>query len=241
MMNLVVDIGNTSIKCGIFKERELQISKRVTGEIKKVIGDLIEEYQVEEVILSASGRGIEEVQNILNKTQCKILILSPDTPLPIKIIYETPETLGRDRIAGMVAAWRLFPDETSLVIDMGTCITTNIINKKGEFLGGTISPGVSMRARAMHEYTASLPLIELELPKSYIGTNTVSSMQNGVLRGTYFEIQSLIDQYKPVFNINNVILTGGDAKFFVNLLNFQIFAHPNLVLTGLNEILLYNL
>lgn len=240
-MNLVIDIGNTTTKCGIFKDRDLLISQRATGDIKEIIEGWLKEYQIKDVILSASGTGREEIHDFLKANECNVLILDANTPLPIKIAYTTPETLGRDRIAGAVGAWCLFPNETSLVIDMGTCITTNIINWKGEFLGGTIAPGVYMRARAMHEFTAALPLIELELPKSYIGTNTVTSLQNGVVRGTYFEIQALIDHYKPVFNINNVILTGGDAKLFVNLLNFQIFAHPNLVLTGLHEILLYNL
>lgn len=199
----------------------------------------LDKYPFKKAIVSASGHIREDLLGSI-RAKCDILHFSHKTPVPITILYDTPETLGLDRVAGAVGAWTLFPNETSLVIDMGTCITTNIINRRGGFLGGTISPGVFMRARAMHEFTAALPMAELSLPTAYIGTNTMESLQNGVVRGTYYEIQAFIDNIKPVFGVNNVILTGGDAKIFANLLNFEIFALPNLVLTGLHEILVYN-
>lgn len=239
-MQLAIDIGNTSVKCGVFDNKKLVESLRFDKDPKSDLEFIIEKYEIKDSILARSGKDLFGLESWLSEKVNNSVSFKHGLPIPISIAYETPETLGRDRIAGAVAAWATFPNQTNLIIDMGTCITTNIINKNGTYLGGTISPGVDMKARAMHEFTAALPLVPLDLPKGYIGTTTESSMQNGVLRGTYFEIQALIDQFIPVFGINNVILTGGGANFFANLLNFKIFAFPNLVLTGLNEILLYN-
>lgn len=239
IVHLVVDIGNSRTKLAVFQDNTMIDLQYFSQDQNKELEKYLEKYSFHKAIVSASGHVREDLIAII-KAKSDILRFGHETPVPISILYETPETLGLDRVAGAVAAWTLFPNETSLIIDMGTCITTNIINKQGEYLGGTISPGVTMRAKAMHDFTASLPLIELELPDSYIGRNTVESMQNGVVRGTYYEIQTFIDNIKPVFGVNNVILTGGDAKIFANLLNFEIFALPNLVLTGLHEILVYN-
>jgi type III pantothenate kinase len=238
-MNLVIDAGNSRIKYAIFDDGKIIKTERIGRESFSSILEIFESYSVTNVIFSASGK-YDEIWISELTSKCKTTFFDHNTPLPITINYETPETLGRDRIAGCVGAWKYFPGQTSMVIDMGTCITTNIINKSGEYLGGTISPGLQMRAKAMHEFTENLPLVELQLPIEYIGKNTIQSMQNGIMRGTYYEIQSFIDNINPLFDINNVILTGGDAKYFGNLLNFEIFALPNLVLEGLHEILQYN-
>jgi type III pantothenate kinase len=238
-VHLVVDIGNTRTKFAVFEDKRMVELVYFDQTQHQEIGKFLDSKMCEKAIVSASGKLDDDFLTFL-RTKTKVLVFTRETPVPVKILYETPETLGLDRIAGAVAAWSLFPAETSLVIDMGTCITTNIINSQGEFLGGTISPGVYMRAKAMHTFTASLPLVEPVLPKEYIGRNTVEAMQNGVVRGTYYEILAYLDNIKPVFGVNNVILTGGDAKIFANLLNFEIFALPNLVLSGLHEILLYN-
>jgi len=239
-MQLAIDVGNTSVKCGVFEDRKIVEVYRFEESPISGFEEIISGFQIDQSVLSYSGADKYGIENWLQKNNVPNLLFKHGVSLPISVAYETPETLGRDRLAGAVAAWTLFPNQTNLVIDMGTCITTNVINGQGAFLGGTISPGVAMRAKAMHEFTAALPLVSLQFPKGYIGTTTETSMQNGILRGTYFEIQALIDWFIPVFGINNVILTGGGANFFANLLNFKIFAFPNLVLTGLNEILLYN-
>ncbi|MBK6363516.1 MAG: type III pantothenate kinase [Saprospiraceae bacterium] len=238
-MNLVIDVGNSRIKYAIFEDGNIIKSDRLDKEAFASFLEMITTYSIKTVIFSASGKYDDNWISGL-RSKYTTIFFDKTTPLPITICYETPESLGRDRIAGCVGAWKHFPGQTSIVIDMGTCITTNIINKNGEYLGGTISPGVQMRAKAMHDFTKNLPLVELELPVEYIGRNTIHSMQNGILRGTYYEVQSFIDNITPLFDVNNVILTGGDAKYFGNLLNFEIFALPNLVLEGLHEILQYN-
>ena len=236
---MILDIGNSRTKLAVFQDHKIVDLQFFNQDQNKELKIYLEKYAFQKAIVSASGHVMEDLMGSI-KAKSEILRFGHETPVPISILYETPETLGLDRVAGAVGAWSLFPNETSLIIDMGTCITTNIINNRGEYLGGTISPGVAMRAKAMHLFTASLPLVEPELPLSAIGRNTIESMQNGVVRGTYYEIQTFIDNIKPVFGVNNVILTGGDAKIFANLLNFEIFALPNLVVTGLHEILVYN-
>ncbi len=238
-MNLVVDIGNSRIKYAFFEDGIIQSQNSVEPTASETIFHDVWMNKGTRAILSASGKLDEGFLQKL-KNEVDVIVFDQHTKLPVTIAYDTPETLGKDRIAGAVAAWKMFPGESSLIIDMGTCITTNIINSKGEYLGGTISPGVQMRTKAMAAFTENLPLVDLELPKELIGRNTITALQNGVIRGTYYEIQTFIDNVKPIFGINNVILTGGDAKIFGNLLNFEIFALPNLVLSGLHEILQYN-
>ena len=238
-MNLVVDIGNSRIKYAFFEDGIIQSQNSVEPSASETIFHDVWMNKGTRAILSASGKLDEGFLQKL-KNEMEVIVFDQNTKLPVTIAYDTPETLGKDRIAGAVAAWKMFPGESSLIIDMGTCITTNIINAKGEYLGGTISPGVQMRTKAMAAFTENLPLVDLELPKELIGRNTITALQNGVIRGTYYEIQTFIDNVKPIFGINNVILTGGDAKIFGNLLNFEIFALPNLVLSGLHEILQYN-
>jgi type III pantothenate kinase len=238
-MNLVVDIGNSRIKYAFFEDGIIQSQNSVEPSASETICHDVWMNKGTRAILSASGKLDDSFLQKL-KNEMEVIVFDHNTKLPVTIAYDTPETLGKDRIAGAVAAWKMFPGESSLIIDMGTCITTNIINAKGEYLGGTISPGVQMRTKAMAAFTENLPLVDLELPKELIGRNTITALQNGVIRGTYYEIQTFIDNVKPIFGINNVILTGGDAKIFGNLLNFEIFALPNLVLSGLHEILQYN-
>lgn len=238
-MNLVVDIGNSRIKYAFFEDGIIQSQNTVEPSASETIFHDVWINKGTRAILSASGKLDDSFLQKL-KNEMEVIVFDHNTKLPVTIAYDTPETLGKDRIAGAVAAWKMFPGESSLIIDMGTCITTNIINTKGEYLGGTISPGVQMRTKAMAAFTENLPLVDLELPKELIGRNTITALQNGVIRGTYYEIQTFIDNVKPIFGINNVILTGGDAKIFGNLLNFEIFALPNLVLSGLHEILQYN-
>lgn len=160
--------------------------------------------------------------------------------LPFVIKYRTPDTLGLDRLAGVAGAWSQYRNETSLVIDVGTCIKYDLITKKGEYLGGNISPGLQMRLKAMHLMTSKLPQVEPYERYEAMGTDTVSALQVGACTGAIHEIEGFIKEYKKMFGKLNILLTGGDSHFFVNKLKTKIFAAPNLVLQGLNEILDYN-
>lgn len=168
------------------------------------------------------------------------LILDHSVKTPLEIAYDSPETLGLDRLAASVGAADLYPGETLLVIDAGTCITYDLTITGKQYKGGGISPGLNMRYRALNHYTDKLPLIDaLHQEKVDLGTNTQSSIQFGVFRGVLTEIDGQIEYFKQHFGVDRVVLTGGDTKELANHLKNNIFAHPDLLLRGLNTILKY--
>jgi type III pantothenate kinase len=169
-----------------------------------------------------------------------VFMLDHKLPLPIKNNYGTPETLGVDRIAAVCGAQQIFPFQNCLVIDAGTCVTFDIIDKDGVYYGGAISPGMHMRFKAVHTFTARLPLISPVPEAKLIGDSTETSIQSGVINGMAAEMVGIIQRYQVKFNDLRVILCGGDTLFFENKLKASIFASPELVLVGLNSILIYN-
>ncbi|UII33462.1 type III pantothenate kinase [Fulvivirga ulvae] len=235
-MNLALDFGNTFTKAGLFKENELVEVIRLTDQVE--IDKIITDFNPEHVIVSSVNQSIEDIQSRLNDVA--VTILSPDLPLPFKINYKTPQTLGLDRIAAVAGAQGIFPDTNCLVIDTGTCFTYDIIDNKSTYHGGGISPGISLRFRALHNFTANLPLIEFEKDVPLVGQSTKESILSGVVNGAIAEIQEIIRMYSDKFGHLQIIICGGDAKFFENKLKASIFVAPELVLRGLNRILLYN-
>lgn len=235
-MYLALDFGNTFTKAGLFNKDELVqvIRFNALKDVDKIIAD----FHPEHVIVSSVSKKIEDIQTKL--ANIPTTILRPDLPLPFKINYKTPQTLGLDRIAAVAGAQGLFPDVNSLVIDTGTCFTYDIIDKEGTYHGGGISPGISMRFKALHNFTANLPLIEFEEDVPLVGQSTKECIQSGVINGVIAEIQEIIRMYSDKFGHLQIIICGGDAKFFENKLKASIFVAPELVLRGLNRILLYN-
>jgi type III pantothenate kinase len=170
----------------------------------------------------------------------RYFILNSDLPLPITNLYATPKTLGMDRLAAVCGAHQLFPSDNCLIIDAGTCITYDFKDKEANYHGGSISPGLAMRFKAVHTFTAKLPLVTPKPGVKLIGQSTETSIQSGVVNGLLAEIEGIIRQYLEKFPELQVILCGGDAGFFENQLKASIFASPELVLMGLNTILNYN-
>ena len=240
-MNLVIDQGNTRVKCAVFDDRNEIVFKAV--KLKRYADSLLKglppNLMIENVIISNTSTLSKSFTSQLSKYQV-FVHLDHKTKIPISNKYETPETLGKDRIAAAVGAWVKFPNENILFVDMGTCITMNFINNKGWFLGGNISPGIKMRFKAMHKFTANLPLAENVLVDEFIAGTTVKALQNGAIKGTFREIDSFISEARKEFGEIKVILTGGDAFFFEKWTKNMIFVAPNLVMEGLNEILKYN-
>lgn len=234
-MNIVIDDGNSSAKIGIFDNRVLreQFIVKNTLEIPEVLvnysgGDLI--------ISSVSKSRYEDLGGAFGK----VIILSSETPLPIRNNYQSPETLGMDRIAAACGAWELFHGKNCLVIDAGTCITYEMVTSDGIYLGGGISPGLTMRFRAMHTFTAKLPLVDPVDAPALTGSTTMACMQSGVIWGMVSEIDGVVTRYREKYADLQVILCGGDAPFFENKLKASIFAGPEVVLIGLNSILSHN-
>jgi type III pantothenate kinase len=170
----------------------------------------------------------------------KTLVVNNSTRLPFKNLYKTPETLGTDRIAAAAGAKTLYTQADCLAIDAGTCVTFDFIDAGDNYYGGSISPGISMRFKALHNFTARLPLVNKKERTELIGANTEESIQSGVMNGIASEVDGMIASYKSIYPELKVIICGGDAPFFETNLKQSIFAVPELVLIGLNRILEYN-
>lgn len=236
-MNLVVDSGNTSTKVAIF-DHDTLIEKIVFTSADD-LKDYLAKSTAKNVIVSSVNMEGDDLLAYVQQATTK-LKLHYQLPLPVKIHYATPRTLGVDRIAGVCGAVQLFPDQDTLVIDAGTCITYDFIDQHKNYLGGGISPGLSMRFQAVHTFTAKLPLVKpVEYPE-LIGNSTERCIQSGIVWGSIDEINGTIDRYRIKYPQLRVILCGGDTPFFENKLKASIFACPNLVLIGLNRILLHN-
>jgi type III pantothenate kinase len=233
-MKLIIDIGNTLVKYAIFSSDEIVIIYKKNDVEISFMKDLIQKHNVNDVIISSVRDKVDGDFGI------KTLFLNPLTPLPITINYETPETLGNDRIANVVAASILYPNKNILIIDAGTCITIDFIDQNKEYQGGRISPGIEMRYKSLHKYTSNLPKLTISNTAQQIGKDTNSSIVSGVEKGVVAEIETIIDDFKNENEDLFVIVTGGDTFFFENTLKNSIFADQNLVLKGLNEILKYN-
>lgn len=233
MIKLIIDQGNTLVKVALFQKGAI-LQQGVLGSVQEISNWLA---QASSAIISSVNVPDDLLAHLHS---IPVLILDAKTPIPVLNRYATPETLGNDRLSAVVAAAKQFPQQNTLVIDAGTCITFDFLNAQNEYLGGSIAPGLLMRMKAMHEQTAQLPLLEL-IPKSaLVGIDTMGSMQSGVINGALAEIDGLVDRYKEQYPSLKVLLTGGDAAFFDKGLKNSIFADPYLVLKGLNEILDYN-
>jgi type III pantothenate kinase len=240
-MNLIIDIGNTRTKIAIVN-KTIIIQKMIVSDITvSLLQKLNKTFLIEGIILSTVKPEVDKnVIDLINNWDKLFILLSYETNLPIQNDYKTPKTLGQDRIASVIGATHFFPNKHCLVIDAGTCITYDFINKNKTYIGGSISPGLSMRYRAMHEFTASLPLLNKQRLNTFVGYNTVTSMQTGVDYGLSFEIQGFIQKYFTNFGQIKVIMTGGDAEYLASMVKYEIFVNPDLVLIGLNKILTYN-
>ena len=239
-MNLAIDIGNTRTKFGFFKNGRLRKKLYWEKTDLRKLETLLSNQKVENIICSTVKTVDFKFEKRISKNRFYIR-LEANTPLPIQNKYRTPKTLGKDRLAAVVGAFELYPNTSSLVIDAGTCITYDVINAKGDFLGGNIVPGLEMRYKAMHHFTAQLPLIERKGGRIVdIGKDTNSAMRTGGALGTMLEMEAWIQYFKKEYEVINTILTGGDGDYFAKKLKSKIFAHPNLVLIGLNKILQHN-
>ncbi len=204
-------------------------------QLKKIIA----ENQIKSAIISSVTVHSKLIEAELKKI-LPTIILSEKTSLPITNLYEERKNLGKDRLASVTAANKIFPNKNVLAINCGTCIIYDFINEKGEYLGGSISLGLEMRLNALHTFTNRLPKIKKAVPEKFIGSTTQQSILTGVVYGTAKEIDGMIDEYKKQFKDLKVIISGGDASMFVPHLKNKIFAVPHLVLRGLYQILKFN-
>lgn len=239
-MNLVIDMGNTSVKLGLLSSGELK-AHLVLPEFRmsELRNFLDENGAPENVILSSVIMKNEELENYLS-TNFFLLKLDHKADLPIKKLYQTPETLGNDRIAAAVGANNLFPSQNVLAIDAGTCIKYDFVNAENQYVGGNISPGIDMRFKSLKAFTAKLPLVSKAEDNELCGGSTEQAIRLGVQLGALEEVKGIINRFKARYGDMNVVLTGGDLPYFVSELKNHIFADPFLTLRGLNVILNHN-
>lgn len=203
------------------------------------LDEIYSKFDIDHTIICTVRKRSARLVNYLKK-RGQVVELTEKTDLPITNKYGTPKTLGKDRLASATGAYMRKPDQYHLMINTGTCITMDIITDKGAYLGGNISPGMILRIKAMHDYTANLPIVEPINPKVDFGYNTVTALQNGAVMGTILEVEAFISRMKSKYPLININLTGGYAEFLAKYLESKIFVRPYLVLEGLNEILLHN-
>ena len=189
-------------------------------------------HQPQKSILSSVIKHNPAIEPVLAERTC-FHKLSHLTQINFTTPVGKPETIGADRLALMAAAVHYFPHKNNLVIGLGSCITYNFINQYHEFLGGSISPGMEMRFKAMHEHTALLPLVQKDWNFPIIGYDTKTNLQSGVIAGITYEISGYIDFYAKSYHNFNVVLTGGDAGYFARQLKNRIFADLNFLFKGL--------
>ena len=238
-MHLTIDIGNTSTKAMLFDKDNIKWLRSYKKISPADLKQLYSQHNIDAAILSAVVPVKKNIPLFL-RSQSAFIHLNSKTRLPILNKYKTPQTLGSDRLASVTGAAKLFPGKNCLVIDAGTCIKYDFITSKKEYLGGSISPGLRMRFRALNNFTGGLPLIEPKKLKQLVGTSTQNSILTGVQNGIVNEINGFIQQYKKQFGSLKVIISGGDASFFAGHIKNSIFAAPNLIHIGLHEILIYN-
>jgi type III pantothenate kinase len=229
-IHLVIDLGNTDLKFAYYDE-ELLFSGRGKDGLKQSLK--AQSYDCALISSVAEEADLEEVISWIPKA----LILNPALKIPIKNKYATPKTLGQDRLANAVAIAHLSKGRAALSIDCGTCLKFDFVDEFGAYKGGSISPGLHMRFKALNHFTANLPLIDAWESEELIGNDTKSSLVSGVLNGMRSEINETIARYLLHNQNLTIYLTGGDASHFENAIKYPIFADSNLTLFGLKLIL----
>jgi len=239
-MNLIIDIGNTQVKAAVFESNRI-LEHAVFDEktFLKNIESILKKHQIKSCILSSVKEMSVNYTEVLSKIPY-FLELNASTKIPYNNLYGTPETLGLDRIALMAAASSEYSLKNVLVIDAGTCITFDFINRKNEYLGGAISPGIGIRYKSLNYYTSKLPKLEKTNEYQLVGRSTSLSIHSGVINGVVNEINGVISQYQEKYHDLTVVLTGGDTNFLSKQLKNSIFANQNFLLYGLNKILTFN-
>ena len=241
---LCFDFGNTRLKCGVFTEEHLSEVITLQDDSLETMTRLLDKYKPRHTILSSVINHKSEIEKILAE-RSDFLKLDASAKLPFTTPVSKPETIGADRLALTAFAVHFHQGKNNLVIALGTCITYNFINKYSGFIGGSISPGMEMRFKALNYYTAKLPLIHGNKSISdwnfpLLGYDTETNILSGVLLGMVAEIDGIINDYKEKFENINVLLTGGDTVNFSKHLKNEIIAEPDLILKGLYAISQYN-
>ena len=237
MTTLCLDFGNTRLKAAIFKNAEIVKEFFLTDDSPASITSLLENYHPDKAILSSVINHDPATESLLS-SRTTFHKLTHLTRLNFTSPVSKQETIGADRLALVAAAVHFYPGRNNLVIGLGSCITYNFVNQYHQFLGGSISPGMDMRFKAMHNFTAKLPLVQADpiitgLNYPLTGYDTKTNLQSGVIIGIACEIGGFIEKYAQKYSNFNVVLTGGNSAYFASQLKNKIFADSNFLFKGL--------
>ena len=235
---ITIDLGNSFSKIGTFINNKLVNLKRISWT------DLMTDEKIYSFLKNLHGiysSVLSKEQNLeFSRRFPQLIEFSNEIKIPIDLNYDTPLTLGKDRICNAIRAWTLNKNQNSLIIDIGTCIKYDLISKSSSYEGGAISPGIKLRYKSLNDYTANLPLIDEKGEIDLIGKSTKTSIHSGVINGIKGELTHLIAQYESNFDSLTIFMTGGDEKYFDMGTKNNIFVNENLTLEGLYEIYLFN-
>ncbi|MDR1864532.1 MAG: type III pantothenate kinase [Bacteroidales bacterium] len=242
MAVICIDAGNTFVKVALVEQARVHSLAAVPADDVGALREHIRLLPFAEggIICSVNRPGAEIMECLASRTSF-CMELTDKTPIPVRNLYRTPDTLGKDRLAAVVGAYSLYPGKNVLVIDAGTALTFDFLDDTGNYRGGNISPGLQMRFRALHDYTQGLPLLEPERDGRLMGDSTHSAIILGIQNGIVFEMKHYICHFKEHDPEMIVVMTGGDINFFADRLETVIFAEPNLVHIGLEKIVKLNL
>jgi type III pantothenate kinase len=235
-MNLVIDIGNTSTKLAVYEGREKLSVSRINELSCEKLEKELSGFKIKRAILSSVKKLPPFISDLFFTSIPFVHVLSHKSKLPFKIGYETPETLGTDRIAAVAGAFNIFPGAEILVIDAGTAITFDFLSVD-LYKGGNISPGIEMRFKALNKFTGRLPLVLPTDNYSSPGRNTTDAITAGVITGVTYEINEYIRTFEKKHTDFKIILTGGDSGYLKDKINYQLTYMPDIVIDGLNYIL----
>ena len=238
-MKLILDFGNTLQKAAVFDGNEMLLLHKYNVITIADLMALKDIYPIKKAILSSVVNYDNSIKEYLNSA-FSYIELDEKTNVPIVNNYLNKDTLGKDRLAAIVAAQHIYKGQNTLVVNAGTCITFDFINDKKEYLGGAISPGVEMKFKALNNFTDKLPLIEGKNNVELKGNTTEGSILSGVINGSYFEIKATIEEYRNKYNDLKVILSGGDRIYFEKRFDESVSTIENIVTIGLNLILDFN-
>ncbi len=240
-MILTLDVGNTRIKSAVFEANTLlETFVFEKYELQNSLQNILKSYKkITDLVVSAVS-DIEKNSFSGFSQAINIHFVSHQDTFPFVNKYQTPQTLGVDRMVLAAGATLLFPNQNRLIIDAGTCVTYDFVDKNNHYLGGAISPGLGLRYKALHDFTAKLPLLPIKCPESFIGNSTHEAIHSGVVNGLVHEIEGFIEEYTSKYLNFIIILTGGDTDFLANRLKNTIFANSNFLLESLNQTFQYN-
>lgn len=237
-MNLIIDRGNTLYKTAVFDGSDLKAVEAFKELSVSDLEKIFSKQRISKTILCSVGGKFEEdlIQYLKANTDC--YSMDDVLTLPMSLAYKTPDTLGKDRIASVVGALSCAKGRSVIVIDAGSCLCVDYADGNSVYRGGSISPGIGMKYRALHTFTANLPLLDLdEMPFEFCGTDTAECIRSGVVNGTIFEINGFIDEYLKNDATAKIFLTGGYSDFVADKLNRNVIVDKHIVLKGLNVIL----